>query len=69
MYQLLCDSQITFDQAGGPVCSSGWIAAPHADLFPPLDLPEVWVLWSAIAGLWALAFAFRAVRKSIDTRL
>lgn len=53
-----------FDAATGTCSSPIWI--PQPSIIPELTIADAQALGLAFAGLWALAFVLRRIRKFID---
>jgi hypothetical protein len=70
---IVCSGDITVDVTGAPQCSSGWESVEHtpSQPFDPADLDPSLIVGAVTAGffilvpIWAAAFGFRSLLKSI----
>lgn len=53
-----------FDAATGTCSAQIWI--PQPSILPELTIADAQALGLAFAGLWALAFVFRTIRKFVN---
>ena len=55
-----------FDEATGTCTASTWQPVPDSALLPPLTIAEAQSIAQAILLLWAVAYAFRVLIRTIQ---